>query len=79
MKQDVAHLHVFGVTTYIYIFPDLHLSKLGPRATHLVFIRHFGVRNYKLLDQETESMYSGQNIHFEKGTANLIVELQYVE
>jgi len=31
--------------------------------------------SYKLLDQETESMYSGQNICFEEGTANLVAGL----
>jgi len=53
MKKNVAHLRVFGAIVYIHIFPDLHLSKLEPRATHLIFIGYFSTRSHKLLDKST--------------------------
>jgi len=75
----VAYLCVFGVTAYAHISLDLYLSKLGPRATRLTLIGYFGAGSYKLLDQETESMYSGRNVHFEEGTANLTKGPQQIE
>jgi len=70
-KQDIAHLCVFGIIAYTHISSDLHLLKLGPRATQLMMIGYFGARSYKLLDQEIDNMYSGRNVHFKERTANL--------
>jgi len=78
-KQNVAHLCVFGVTAYTHISSDLHLLKLGPRATQLTLIGYFGAGSYKLLDQETDSMYSERNVCFEEVTANLTKRPQWVE
>jgi len=75
----VAHLCVFGATAYAHIFPDLYLSKLRPRVTQLTLIGYFGAGSYKLLDQETGSVYSGRNVRFEEGTANLTKGPQQVE
>jgi len=45
----------------------------------LTFIGYFGIESYKLLDQETDAVYSGQNMCFDEGPSNLTVELQCVK
>jgi len=73
-KQDMTHLCVFNATVYVHISSDLHLLKLGPRVTRLMLIGYFRAESYKLLDQEMGSVYSGRNVCFEEGTANLTKE-----
>jgi len=75
-KQGMTHLCVFSATVYVYISSDLHLLKLGLRVTRLMLIGYFGVESYKLLDQETGSVYSRRNVCFEEGTVNLTKEPQ---
>ena len=79
VKQDMAHLQVFGTIAYTHILLDFHLSKLGSRAIRLTFIRYFGIGSYKLLNWETDAVYSDQNMCFDEGPANLIVGLQCVK
>ena len=72
---DIAYLCVFSITTYTHILPDLHFSKLRSKTIQLIFIRYFGTESYKLLDQKTSIVYSGQNMDFDERPTNLIVEL----
>jgi len=55
------------------------LSKLGSRATHLIFIRYLCTGSYRLLKRSTGAVYSGCNVHFEKEEINLTKEPQHME
>jgi len=79
MKQDILYLYAFGETAYIHIFLDLHTSKLGSCVTCLVLIGYFNKESYKLLNYQIRIVYSRQNIHFDKGSANLKKNPKHVE
>lgn len=68
-KPSVAHLKIFGCTSYMKI-PEVQVTKLDDRSKLVVhFGREPGTKAYRLYDPVTSTIHISRDVVFNEGQA----------